>query len=71
MVALEEEVDGGDVRRRQVPPRRLRVERLLRGRNSVSAVPLPGGRNNQEVKLGKKKRRIRFDRDRRNGEPWR
>lgn len=29
MVALEEEVDGGDVRRHQVPPRRLRVERLL------------------------------------------
>jgi len=29
VVALEEEVDGGDVRRRQVPPRRLRVERLL------------------------------------------
>jgi hypothetical protein len=29
VVALEEEVDGGDVGGHQVPPRRLRVERLL------------------------------------------
>lgn len=30
VVALEEEVDGGDVRDHQVLPRRLRIERLLR-----------------------------------------
>lgn len=36
MVALEEEVNGGDVRRRQVPPRRLRVEWLLRDGNLAS-----------------------------------
>lgn len=36
MVALKEEVDGADVRRRQVPPCRLGIEGFLRDRNVVS-----------------------------------